>query len=63
MRASEWRVLALRLGMWDMIGFWQVHLYAFLMHMRPRKRPGLHGFRLALMTKPRTPYPTHIYWR
>ena len=22
MRASEWRVLALRLGMWDMIGFW-----------------------------------------
>ena len=23
-RASEWRVLALRLGMWDMIGFWQV---------------------------------------
>ena len=56
-------MLALRLGMWDMIGFWQVHLYAFLMHMRPRKRPGLHGFRLALMTKPRTPYPTHIYWR
>jgi hypothetical protein len=26
MRASEWRVLALRLWMWDMIGYWQVHL-------------------------------------
>ena len=25
MRASEWRVLALRLWMWDMIGCWQVH--------------------------------------
>jgi len=24
MRASEWRVLALRLGMWDTIGCWLV---------------------------------------